>query len=144
MTPTIQQILMGVGAALSAPPPPEAAGDFNASKVGMIGMMSMLAAQEADKAIPVRVAENAAIRLVLRRAAGTTYDAEFAGRISAAVDQTDEMLTISALDAANADLRRLLTDLHASVEASGDREFDHAILRLYRDMAEGRRLEFGR
>lgn len=144
MTPTIQQILMGVGAALSAPPPPEAAGDFNASKVGMIGMMSMLAAQEADKAVPVRVAENAAIRAVLRRAAGTTYDAEVSGRISVAVDSVDDTLTISALDRANADLRRLLTELHASVEKAGDRDFDHIILRLYRSMAEGRALSFGR
>ena len=144
MTPSVQQILMGVGASLAAPAPPEAAGDYMASKIGMIASMSMLAAQEADRAVPVRLAENAAIRALFRRAAGTSYDADLSGALSQAVDTPDDNLAVSALDRANAGLRRLLISLHTAVEAANDTALDHHILRLYAEMAAGRSLALGR
>ena len=50
-------------------------------------------------------------------------------------------LTWSSLDERNAQLRRLLIALHEAVEAAGDTSLDREILRLYRGMAQARRLD---
>ncbi len=60
-----------------------------------------------------------------------------------AARETDTDLSLTALDAANARLRRLLIELHTRVEDAGDTALDRAILALYVRMAEGRRLQLG-
>jgi hypothetical protein len=135
MTPNIQQLLMGVMATLSTPLPPEASGDFGASRNGMVGNLAVLALQEADKAVPVRLAENKAIGDLLAAAAARYPD-------TAPPAPADE-LTISGLDRINAGLRRQLIALHTDAEKAGDTALHHDILRLYRDMARGRRLGLG-
>ena len=91
MTPTTAELLLGNMKVLATPPPPESAGDYAGGMVGVTGMISVLAAQEAERGAAVRVAENAAIRGLLTRA----------GRAeTASVDDGD--LSITMLDAANA------------------------------------------
>ena len=135
MTPSIQQLLMGVAATIATPLPPEASGDFAASRNGMVGSLAMLALQEADKAVPTRTWENGAIHALLTGAA-----ARYPG---AAPEPIGAELTISGLDRINAGLRRQLIDLHTVVERAGDTALHHDILRLYRDMARARRLGLG-
>jgi hypothetical protein len=93
VTPTTAELLAGNMKALASPPPPEASGDFAGGMVGVTAMISVLAAQEAERGAAVRVAENAAIRALLTRA----------GRGEAATAD-DGDLSITALDAANATL----------------------------------------
>src|SRR3569623_224052 len=107
MTPTVSELLLGNFVAFSDPPPPEAMGDFMASRIGIVGMLSMLAAQEADRGAAARIWENGAIRAVLAKAAPT---------YGAAPDIPDGEATIAALDAVTAELRRALIALHAAVE----------------------------
>jgi hypothetical protein len=132
MTPTVSELLLGNFVCLTQPIPPEAMGDFMAARMGVVGMISMLSAQEAEKGVAARVWENGAIRKVL---------ADAAGAYGAAPEHPDGELTFEALDAVNADLRRALITLHQKVEAAGDRARDREILDLYVQMAQARRLD---
>jgi hypothetical protein len=132
MTPSLPDILVGNFLCMIDPPPPEQQGEFMAGKVAVVALLSLLAAQEAERGIAARVTENAAIQALLEEAAGD-YALE-------AVAGTDE-LSLAALDAANARLRQALIGLHEAVEAKGDTARHHAILRLYARMADLRRLD---
>jgi len=141
MTPSVTEVMRGCALALAQPPSPDAGPDYFASRVGMISMLANLAAQEAEHAAAAAVAENADIRALFARAAA--YDSALGGRLGAAVHETDTDLSLTALDGANARLRRLLIELHERVEDAGDVASDRAILALYVRMAQGRRLQMG-
>lgn len=132
MTPSLPDILVGNFMCMIDPPPPEQQGEFMAGKVAVVALLSLLAAQEAERGAAARVAENAAIQALLDEAAAD-YPTE-------AITGTGD-LSISALDAANARLRQALIRLHEAVEARGDVARHHAILRLYVRMADLRRLD---
>ena len=129
MTPSLPDIMMGQVAALSAPTPPEATGDYLVGRLGLLAMISLLAAQEAERGVDARVWENQAIRALLARA-----DQPFDGPPAAD-------LSWSALDRENAALRRALTVVHAAAEERRDAALDVEILKLYKEMAERRRLD---
>lgn len=136
MTPTVPELLQGNFIALMEPPPPESTGDFLQSRVAVTGMISLLCAQEAERGIAARVWENGAIRELLARSA-PTYGAAFAE----AAEGEDADLSLTALDAANAALRRALIALHIAVENARDAALDTVIRGLYVQMAEARRLD---
>jgi NAD(P)-dependent dehydrogenase (short-subunit alcohol dehydrogenase family) len=129
MTPSLPDVMMGHVAALSAPMPPEASGDYLVGRLGLVAMMSILAAQEAERGIDTRVWENGAIRTLLTRAASPA-------NCSPAAD-----LTWSALDRENAALRRALITVHIAAEEAGDAVLDRDILQLYKEMSDRRRLD---
>jgi len=135
MTPSLPDILVGNFMCVAEAPPPESAGEFMAGRVAVVALLSLLAAQEAERGIAARVWENSAIRAALVEAA--SYGAGFAE----AASEGDGDLSMTALDRVNAALRRALISLHEAVEAAGDTARDQAILRLYRDMAHARRLD---
>lgn len=141
MTPTLPMILMGQVAALSAPAPPEASGDYAVSRGGMVAMLLMLASQEAERGPAARAWENGALRTILAEAA-SAYDEALEGALSSATGVTDGDGSWSALDGANAELRRRLIALHTAAEARRDAALQRRILDLYVDMARARRLEF--
>ena len=134
MTPSLPDILVGNFMCMADPGPPEQQGEFLAGKVGLVALLSLLAAQETERGAAARVEENALIRTALAEAA-----AEY-GLDAAGLPSTDEM-TISSLDAVNAALRRALIGLHEAVEARGDTARHQALLRLYVKMADLRRLD---
>ena len=127
MTPTLPDILTGQAVALMTPLPPEAGGDYMAGRMGLLAMLAGLASQEAERGLAARVWENGAIRALLAKA-------------GADPGHGDDDLTWSALDAANANLRRVLIATHEAAEARGDRAVQSEILGLYRQMAAARRL----
>ena len=130
MTPTAADILLGNARVIAGLAGDENGLAFTAAKLGVVAMLGALAiildrllglaAQEAEAGVAVRVAENAAIAALLGDAAA------------------GENLTISALDAVNAALRRRLIAYHERVE--GDPARDAEVLALYRRMAEARLL----
>ena len=134
MTPSLPDILVGNFLCMMDPGPPEQQGEFMAGKVAIVAILSLLAAQEAERGAAARVAENTAIRTVLDEAAAD-YDLDVSG-----IPSTDDV-SISALDRVNAALRKALIGLHEAVEARGDAARHHAILRLYARMADLRRLD---
>ncbi len=134
MTPSLPDILVGNFMCMADPGPPEQQGEFMAGKVGLVALLSLLAAQEAERGAASRVTENALIRAALTEAAAD-YGLEVA-----ILPSTDDV-TFLALDRVNAALRTALIGLHEAVEARDDTARHHAILRLYVRMADLRRLD---
>jgi hypothetical protein len=130
MTPRLPDILVGQAIGLTTSLPPEAGPDYHAGRAGILAMLASLAAQEAERGVAARVRENGAIAALLAKAG--------AGETEASTG-----LTLAALDAANADLRRRLIALHEAAEGRGDKALQSEILALYVDMAAGRRLQLG-
>ena len=140
MTPSLPTILMGQVATLNAPAPPEASGDYAVSRAGMVSMLLMLSAQEAERGPAARAWENGALRAVLSEAA-SAYDEALGGVLSSADGVTDGDGGWSALDGANAELRRRLIALHQAAEARSDAALQRRILDLYVEMAHARRFD---
>lgn len=132
MTPTLAQILTGNAVAIAGLAADPGGQEFAGARLTVIAMLSVLAAQEAERGAAARAAENVAIAAVLAEAAADHGCDPTAPEVGAP--------TLTALDAANAELRRRLIALHEAVEARGDGARDRAILALYRRMAEGRTL----
>lgn len=120
MTPATADILAGNARVIAALASEGGGPDYAAARLGVVAMLSILAAQEAAAGAAVRATENAAIRSLLGEAGA------------------DDDLTIPALDATNAALRRRLIAHHEALEAAG--EDDRPVLALYRHMAERRML----
>lgn len=120
MTPATADILAGNARVIATLASEGGGPDYAAARLGVVAMLSILAAQEAATGAAVRVAENAAICALL------------------AEEVADENLTIPALDAVNAALRRKLIAHHEALEAAG--KDDRAVLALYRSIAEARLL----
>ena len=139
LTPTLVEIIIGQVAAMSIAPPAEAAGDYAAARLGMLGMLAALATQEAERGVAARVWENRALEALFASLA-PEYDETLEGRLAAAAPATPD-LALSALDARNAELRRTLIAVHEAVEERGDSACERAIVDLYRRMAHARRLE---
>jgi hypothetical protein len=124
MTPTAPELLMGCVAALSTPPAEEDGIVYATGKIGLVAILDFFCAQECASGIAVRASENAALRSVL----GSRSN----------IDDGD--LSLAAMDAANAELRRRVIHLHETAEAAGDTATDRKILALYREMAARRTL----
>ncbi len=94
--------------------------------VAVHALLLRFAAREYERGAEIRVAENESIRAVL---------AELAPLGAA---PREESLAISALDAVNAELRRLLIALHVHAEETGDGAAQKRIWRLLKEMAARR------
>ncbi|MGI9168913.1 MAG: hypothetical protein ACR2FH_01885, partial [Caulobacteraceae bacterium] len=140
MTPSLPEILTGQAVALATPLPPEANGDYAVARAGLLAMLALFAAQEAERGVAARVWENAALRSLFARAAAD-YDALLDSHLSTAAPGADGDLSWSGLDRANGELRRLLIALHEAAEDRRDTALDREIRTLYQRMAHERRLE---
>jgi hypothetical protein len=141
MTPNVKDILRGCAVALATPPSPDAGPDYAASRFGVVSMLIVAAANEADTAAAAAATENTDMRALFAEAA--SYDSALGGRLSTAAAGANDDLTVPALDAANADLRRLLIQLHERVEAAEDKATERKIVALYGRMARVRRMVLG-
>ncbi len=143
MTPTLGDILIGCVVALNMPQPPEAGPEYAAGRAAIVMGLLSLAGQEAERGAGAVAWENAALRDLFQKAA-PAYDGDVEGNLSRQAAQVDADLSLSALAAANAELRRTLIALHQAVEARADDALDREILSLYRQVAHAHRLELGR
>lgn len=143
MNPSLPELLTGALVALSDIPPPEAMGDFMGGKIGVIGLISFLCAQEAERGVAVRVAENRSIRALFDEAADAGWAPEQSADLRVLAATADDDLTLSALDRANAALRTALIALQAAVEADPApqaRDRERKLMALLLDHARARRL----
>ncbi len=142
MTLGTPEILRGMFTALSSPPPPESIGDFMAGTVGVVALLAILTAQEAESDAATRVAENAAIRdLFVAVLKDARSDLPNRLRQSLAAAPLDDDLRLTALDTINDALRRTLIDLHEFADLTGDVALQSRILNLLRDAARARRID---
>ena len=87
------------------------------STLGLTNVMLAMVAQEYERGAEIRVTENNELRALLEELAPAATDEELRARVSAAARGRDASLRISVLNAANHELRRLLSELHAHVES---------------------------
>jgi hypothetical protein len=117
MNPTVSELLIGNLITLSEPPPPESAGEFMGGKVAVVGLLSFLCAQEAEKGAAVRASENEHMRTVFAEAAADDWAPAHTALLAELARGRDADLRLSALDQSNAELRRALITLQEAVEA---------------------------
>lgn len=82
----------------------------------MLGVLLLIASEEADRLVDRLVEENAALRDLFARARHVVEDRPLAERLEEAAAGADASLRVSSLQSENHRLRALLVDLHASVE----------------------------
>jgi hypothetical protein len=135
-TPTVLTIsatqLMG---AIAPQLPP---GYLQAS-ASLTGFLLTFCAQDYETGADSRAAENADMRALFAELAPRVSDAALAAKLKEAAGGKEQSLTISALDAANAELRTLLIALHETVAA--DTEANARVWRVLKDTADRRVLK---
>jgi hypothetical protein len=83
-------------------------------------LLMKFAAREYERGADIRAAENADMRALFAELAPKIDDAALRAKLEAAAMTKDMSLTISALNAANGELRRLLIALQIHMEDIGD------------------------
>lgn len=102
--------------------------------------------EEFDRVAERRVEENRALQALFERAQPALEDAALRERLAAAAAAPEPGLRISQLDRRNDDLRALLVELHAHVEALGTPEARRVEDEIWQELAastERRRLSLG-
>ncbi len=119
---------------------------FAQGQVGLIGFMLTLVANEYERGADLRANENREMRQLFSDAARHVSDASLTIKLESAAKTSDTSLRISALNHANWELRRLLIELHAHVEAQASdeaRELERKIWELLRRLADQRMVTLG-
>lgn len=116
MKPDVDQILgLSAGQLLATVAPLLPAG-YAQGTTSLIAFMLMLSAQEYDRAAEIRATENAELRALFAELASLAGDADLRSALADAAITKDKSLNISALNASNQALRRLLIALQAQIE----------------------------
>lgn len=118
MRPDPPKVLFALAGTLGMQVLPQVATPFGQQSVGLAATLAVILAQEWDRAAARLIEENAAVVELLFRARGLVGDVEFKGRLDVAAGQAPTTdYHVSALQAQNDDLRRLLIELHALVDS---------------------------
>ena len=141
MKPEVDQILNTSAMQLIGGIAPQLATSYAQSSASLLGFMMMLSAQEYDRAADIRATENADLRALFGDIASQVKDEALRTRLEAAANTEDSSLKISALDIANAELRKVLIEAHAHVETLGARDIEKKIWNTLRAAADRRVLK---
>jgi hypothetical protein len=141
MKPEVDQILNTSAMQLIGTIAPLLPASYSQSSASLLGFMMMFCAQEYDRAADIRAAENADMRALFADIGGAVKDAALKAKLEAAAKSKDESLKISALDAANHELRKLLIDAQTQIEAQGARDEEKKIWTVLRATADRRVLK---
>ncbi|MGH6873095.1 MAG: hypothetical protein ACREHE_16495 [Rhizomicrobium sp.] len=95
---------------------PQLPAGYAQASASLTGFLLTFCAQDYENAADIRAAENADMRALFAELAPRLRDGALRARLEAASVRKDSSLRISALDAANAELRSLLIALHEAVE----------------------------
>ncbi len=117
MRPEVSELLRTTGTQMPGIAAPTAYGQGSA---GLLTGLLMISAMEYDRAAEVRVEDNRDMRALFAELAPKVTDAGLRDAVAAAAKGGDGSLRISALNAANAELRTVLIALQAHVEDAGD------------------------
>ncbi|MGB5949900.1 MAG: hypothetical protein WBG82_11315 [Parvibaculum sp.] len=118
MKPEVDVVLGGFLGTLLTEIAPQLGAEYSLGSVGLIAMTVGMAAQEFDRAADLRVAENREMRALFSEAAKLVGDRGLAARLKEAAASQDGSFRVSALNATNDELAKLLIELQAHVEES--------------------------
>ena len=138
MKPEVDQILQFSAGQLMTGIAPLLPAGYEQGAVSLVGIMMLLSAQEYDRGADIRATENTDIRKLFAELLPNVRDAALKGKIKSASETKDISLTISSLDTANYELRRLLISLHEHIEAQGDAAAAKRIWTVLKAMADRR------
>lgn len=141
MKPEVDQILNTSAMQLISSVAPLLPASYSQSAASLLGFMMMLSAQEYDRAADVRAAENADFRALFSDIADVVKDHALKTKLEAASNTEDKSLKISALDAANHELRKLLIEAQTHIEMLGAAEAERKIWKVLRAAADRRVLK---
>ena len=131
---SLQRLMGGMG---------EQGAAFAQGQMGLIGMMLTLSAKEYERGADIRHTENQDMRALFGELAGSVGDAGLKARLSEAAKSKDESLLISALNANNYALRRLLTEVQVYAEDNGAQDAQKRIWAVLKAMAARRLVQLG-
>ena len=134
MTPEVDQILGQTAGQLMMEVVPLLPASYAQSSAGLLAIILGFCAQEFDRAADIRAAENADIRKLFAELSPAIGDAGLKKDLESAGAGKDGSLKISDLNAANAELRRLLIVLQTHVEDHGPK---HACAKICKVLAAG-------
>ncbi|HEY1632394.1 MAG TPA: hypothetical protein VGF56_13835 [Rhizomicrobium sp.] len=138
MKPEVDQILNLSAMQMLGTIAPLLPSGYATGSASLLAFMMMLSAQEYDRAADIRVVENTDMRALFAELA-PRVDAGLRGKLEAAAATKDASLKISALDASNADLRKLLAELHEAIES--DKTANRRVWTVLKAMADRRVLK---
>jgi hypothetical protein len=130
MNPEADQVLNTSAMQLLAQILPQLPAGYAQGTTSLIAVLAMMAAQEYERGADIRAAENADMRTLFRNLAPLVEDAGLKSNLTNVAEANDTSLAISALDASNHELRRMLIELQMHVEAlpgADAREAEHTI-----------------
>jgi hypothetical protein len=136
MNLSIETTLHGIAHMLRERIAPAVEDKFAGETARLAEMLLSLSAGWVDDAAAVRVAENARVRALFAEAGSLLADADLAECIAEAAGTNDPGLKISELDRESNRLRRLLTGLHAHLDANDGEKFRAFSRRIWRALAE--------
>lgn len=138
MKPEVDTILgISAGHLMGALAPQLPAG-YSQGGAALLGIMMTFSAQEYDRAAEIRVRENDDMRALFREAAGKVADQELKAMVMRAGETRDVSLRISALNAENTELRRVLIRLQSYAEEHGLGDVERRIWDVLKASAERR------
>jgi len=122
VSPEVDQILMLSASQVMGTLAPLLPETYAQGQAALLSFMMILSAQEYERSADIRANENADMRALFRDLAPRVDDKALRAQVETAGGTKDESLTISALNASNAELRRVLIALQIHVEDKNDRE----------------------
>jgi hypothetical protein len=129
MTPTVPIVLNGLARTLLMDLAPQVTVAYAGQTVQLAGVLTMMIAQEFERAAARLVEENAAVEAILADAG------DFASLAAA----REPSLLVSALQGRNRELRAALTRLHAQVETVDTPEARALEARIWAELVESTR-----
>ena len=134
MKPEVSRFLEVVSEALLAEMVPNIAPAYRQASLMTTGVMIGLARDEFERAAERRVVENRELRRIFQEAVPVVSDKELSDRLASAAARQDTSFLISDLERSNAELRGLLIDLHAHVEAQATPEGRRLEAQIWREL----------
>lgn len=116
MTPSVPQVLNGIARTMLMDLLPQTTHAYGGQTLQLGAALTMMCAQEFDRAAARLAEENAVLVRLFGDAAGVVGDAGLRDELQVAVRQSAPTLLVSALHEWNSALRALLVRLHAHVE----------------------------
>jgi len=116
MVPSVALVLNGLARTMLMDLLPQTTHPYSGQTLQLSAALSMMCAQEFDRAAARLAEENAALEALLADAAPQVGDAALRGELQDAVTQRSASLLVSALHDRNRTLRGLLVRLQAHVE----------------------------
>ena len=138
MKPDAQDILNKSADQLMGQLAPALSATYSQGTAAIMALLMKFAAKEYERGADIRAAENNDMRALFADLALRVGDTPLRKRLGEAAETRDTSLSISALNAANDELRRALIALQVWVEENGAREDQNRIWIVLKSMADRR------